>query len=285
MGHEPGFTYLVMEYLEGETLAARLESGALPLPRSLTLAIEIADALDAAHRRGITHRDLKPSNIMVTPEGAKLLDFGLAKVRDADEDPNAPAATESTGLTEDGAVLGTYPYMAPEQVEGLDADARTDIFSFGVLLYEMASGRRPFEARTRAALAAAILTFDPAPLSTLCPAAPPALDRAVAKCLAKDSDARWQTARDLGSELRWISDGMADRRMPSLASAPGRREVLRAIAWASGGAALGAISGVGIMRVGAPGTPDSAATTPSPDLPARHRLLSPFRAGSRNHHL
>ena len=208
MGHEPGFTYLVMEYLEGETLAARLESGALPLPRSLTLAIEIADALDAAHRRGITHRDLKPSNIMVTPEGAKLLDFGLAKVRDADEDPNAPAATESIGLTEDGAVLGTYPYMAPEQVEGLDADARTDIFSFGVLLYEMASGRRPFEARTRAALAAAILTFDPPPLSTLCPAAPPALDRAVAKCLAKDSDARWQTARDLGSELRWIFDGM-----------------------------------------------------------------------------
>ena len=167
------------------------------MTRSLTLAIEIADALDAAHRRGITHRDLKPSNIMVTPEGAKLLDFGLAKVRDADEDPNAPAATESTGLTEDGAVLGTYPYMAPEQVEGLDADARTDIFSFGVLLYEMASGRRPFEARTRAALAAAILTFDPAPLSTLCAAAPAALDRAVAKCLAKDSDARWQTARDL----------------------------------------------------------------------------------------
>ena len=257
VGHEPGFTYLVMEYLEGETLAARLESGALPLSRSLTLAIEIADALDAAHRRGITHRDLKPSNIMVTPEGAKLLDFGLAKVRDADEDPNAPAATESTGLTEDGAVLGTYPYMAPEQVEGRDADARTDIFSFGVLLYEMASGRRPFEARTRAALAAAILTFDPPPLSTLCAAAPQALDRAVAKCLAKDSDARWQTARDLGSEIRWIFDGMTDRRMPSLASAPGRREVLRAIGWASGGAALGAISGAGIMRVGAPGTPDS----------------------------
>ena len=256
VGHEPGFTYLVMEYLEGETLAARLESGALPLSRSLSLAIEIADALDAAHRRGITHRDLKPSNIMVTPEGAKLLDFGLAKLQDADEDPNAPAATASMGLTEDGAVLGTYPYMAPEQVEGRSADARTDIFSFGVLLYEMASGRRPFEARTRAALAAAILTFDPPPLSALCSTAPQALDRAVAKCLAKDSDARWQTARDLGSELRWILDEMTDRRMPVFASAPGRRDVLRAIAWASGGAVLGAISGVGIMRVAAPGRAD-----------------------------
>lgn len=255
VGHEPGFTYLVMEHLEGETLAARLESGRMPLARSLTLAIEIADALDAAHRRGITHRDLKPSNIMVTPEGAKLLDFGLAKVRDADEDPNAPAATVSASLTDEGAILGTYPYMAPEQVEGLDADARTDIFSFGVVLYEMASGHRPFDARTRAALAAAILTFEPPPLSSSSPSIPLTLDRAVAKCLAKDGDARWQTARDLASELRWISDDITARRALSSTSAPGRRRMLGAMMWAAGGVAVGALSGAGIMRFGAPATP------------------------------
>jgi eukaryotic-like serine/threonine-protein kinase len=208
IGHHDGATYLVMEHLEGETLAQRLETGPLSLKEALTIAIQIADALDAAHRHGVIHRDLKPSNIMLTARGVKLLDFGLAKLRDLDQDPSTPASTQSAGTTADGAVLGTYPYMAPEQVAGGDVDARADLFAVGVVTYEMVSGARPFEATTRAGLAAAILTRDPPPLSDICP---PALDRVLHKCLAKDPDARWQTARDLASEFRWISEGVADR--------------------------------------------------------------------------
>ena len=252
VGHQEGLTYLVMEYLEGETLAAQLESGPLPLPRALAIGIEIAEALAAAHDRGVTHRDLKPSNVMVTSDGAKLLDFGLAKLGHTDDDPNSPAPTASLGETESGTVLGTYPYMAPEQVEGLDADARTDIFAFGVLLHEMASGQRPFEARTHAGLAAAILTREPPPLSTLCPAATPALERALAKCLAKDRDARWQTARDLASELRWISEGKPDR--PMRRAAPRWRPPWKAPAWAGAGALVGVLAIGGLLLGRAPAT-------------------------------
>jgi eukaryotic-like serine/threonine-protein kinase len=211
VGQQDGLTFLVMEHLDGETLARLLEKGPVALSRALVIGIEIADALDAAHRRGVIHRDLKPGNVMLTADGVKLLDFGLAKMREEDAGRPDAESTRSLALTEEGAILGTYPYMAPEQVEGQPADARSDIFALGVVLHEMVTGRRAFEADSRAALAAAILTLDPPPVSTRCPSAPPLLDRVVAKSLAKDPDARWQTARDLASELRWISERGLDR--------------------------------------------------------------------------
>ena len=196
--------YLVMEYLEGETVADRLKKGPLPLDQTLRYAIEIADALDKAHRKGITHRDLKPGNIMLTKMGSKLLDFGLTKWRD--RQGAAPLAargselpTEPASLTADGAILGTLQYMAPEQVEGRtdDIDARTDIFAFGAVVYEMVTGRKAFEGKNQASLIAKILETDPLPITSLQPMTPPALDRVVKKCLAKESEKRWQAASDL----------------------------------------------------------------------------------------
>ena len=206
IGQQDGIDYLVMEYLEGETLAARLTKGALPLDQALQYAIEIADALDKAHRKGITHRDLKPSNIMLTKVGAKLLDFGLAKLRKpgtlAGEGFSA-ATTESEPLTQRGTLLGTLPYMAPEQLHGRDVDARTDLFTFGALLYEMVTGKRAFEGDTQAGLIGAILEREPPALSPL------ALDTAVKRCLSKDPEARWQDARDLVFELERIAAGQS----------------------------------------------------------------------------
>jgi eukaryotic-like serine/threonine-protein kinase len=202
VGREREIDYLVMQYLEGETLAARLQKGSIPKPQALTIAVEIAGALASAHRRGIVHRDLKPGNIMLTKSGAKLLDFGLAK----EHRGPAPAAdlampTVTSPLTAQGTVLGTVQYMAPEQVNGADADARTDIFAFGAILYEMLAGRPAFEGATTAQLMSAILRDQPRaePLE-------PAIDRLVRRCLAKDPDDRWQSAADLGSELRWVAE-------------------------------------------------------------------------------
>ena len=208
MGEHEGTAFLVMEYLEGDTLAQRLQKGALPLDQALTVAIEIADALDKAHRQGITHRDLKPGNIMLTKSGAKLLDFGLAKLRPpgtigAD---GFTAATQSEPLTARGTLLGTLQYMAPEQLEGKEADHRTDIFAFGAVVYEMVTGQRAFTGDSQASLIGAILKDQPAPVSTLRPVVPLALDRVTNKCLSKDPDARWQTARDLMDELQWIAE-------------------------------------------------------------------------------
>src|ERR1700758_1255670 len=196
-GHQDDIDFLVMEYLEGETLAQRLVKGSLPIQQVLQYAIEIADALDKAHRKGITHRDLKPGNIMLTKSGTKLLDFGLAKLRG----PQAAVAnlsalpTEGSNLTAQGTILGTLQYMAPEQLEGEEADARTDIFAFGVVVYEMATGRKAFEGKSQASLIAKILETEPPPISSLQPMTPPTLDRVVKKCLAKEPDDRWQTAR------------------------------------------------------------------------------------------
>jgi eukaryotic-like serine/threonine-protein kinase len=205
VGEDGAAIFLVMEYVDGTTLARRLEDGALPLPLALRVAIQISDALDHAHRHGVVHRDLKPANIMLTRDGVKLLDFGLAKLKERDEQVPTDA-TRSERLTEDGAIVGTVPYMAPEQIEGRDVDARTDIFSFGVVLYEMVGGRRPFAGDSRASLMAAIVAKDPAPLSPPQAPAPAALERLVLRCLAKDPDDRWQTARDLAAELRWIAE-------------------------------------------------------------------------------
>jgi Tol biopolymer transport system component len=208
VGREGDTEYLVMEYLEGETLADRLLKGALPREQTLRYGIQIADALDKAHRQGIVHRDLKPGNVMLTKTGVKLLDFGLAKaVAPATPQSSLTALPTQHALTQEGTILGTFQYMAPEQLEGKEADARTDIFAFGCVLYEMATGKKAFSGRTQASLISSILRDDPAPISQVQAMSPPALDRVVQKSLAKDPEDRWQSAADLGSELRWIAEG------------------------------------------------------------------------------
>jgi len=204
--------YLVMEYLEGQTLSQRLERGALPLEQVLRIAIEVTDALDRAHRQNIVHRDLKPGNIMLTKSGAKLLDFGLARLC-AEPAPMATALTEMVGetrdvkLTDEGVIVGTFQYMAPEQLEAHGADSRTDLFAMGAVLYEMVTGRPAFAGRSKASLIAAILSSEPAPFGHTQRLVPPALERTVKHCLAKDPDERWQSAADLRDELSWIAAG------------------------------------------------------------------------------
>jgi eukaryotic-like serine/threonine-protein kinase len=239
IGYHNDLRYLVLEYLQGETLAERLarrarkpaskpsgsssatptsDSGSagasgrrapLPIAETLRIAIEVAEALAAAHRAGIIHRDLKPSNIMLTRTGVKVLDFGLAKLRPSAEGAEliSQTATAATPLTGAGLFIGTLPYMAPEQLEGRSVDARTDIFAFGSIVYEMVTGRRAFLGDSQASVISAILDRDPEPVSALLPLVSPGVDRIVRRCLAKDPDARWQSASDLADELRWLSVG------------------------------------------------------------------------------
>ena len=206
VGQQDGTDFLVMEDLDGETLAARLARGKLPIDQALQCAIQVADALAAAHREGIIHRDLKPGNIMLTKSGAKLLDFGLAKLRTEPVIAGTTEVATEQALTAIGTVVGTVQYMAPEQIEGGELDARTDIFAFGTLLYEMITGSKAFEGKTAAALMAAILERTPAPVSSRKPTVSPQLDHVIGKCLAKHPDHRWQTARDLMLELKWIAE-------------------------------------------------------------------------------
>ena len=207
VGHQDGVNFLVMEFLEGETLAHRLRKGPLAPDQVLQYAIQITDALDTAHRHGVVHRDLKPGNIMLVKTGAKLLDFGLAKVRAAEAASGMTALpTQTTPPTREGTILGTLQYMAPEQLEGKEADARTDIFALGAVIYEMATGRKAFDGATQANLIAAILERDPPPISAIQPLSPPALDRVLRICLAKNPDARWQAAHDILVQLKWIND-------------------------------------------------------------------------------
>ncbi len=209
IGRQDGIDFLVMEYLEGETLATRLLKGPLPLEQVLQYAIEIADALDKAHRKGVTHRDLKPGNIMLTKAGTKLLDFGLAKLKQETAPANISLSklpTAQDNLTAQGTILGTLQYMAPEQLESKEVDARTDIFAFGVVVYEMATCRKAFEGKSQASVISAIMSSNPPPMSSLQPMTPPALDRVVKVCLAKESDERWQAANDLCRELKWIAE-------------------------------------------------------------------------------
>ena len=243
VGHQDGTDYLVMEFLEGETLEHRLAKGALPIDQALRYGIEIAEALEKAHRQGITHRDLKPGNIMLTQSGAKLLDFGLAKYRQQIE--GAPLAgitgmvtEQKKNLTAEGTILGTFQYMAPEQLEGSEADARTDIFAFGAVLYEMVTGRRAFEGKTKTSLIAAIVDRDPPPITSLQPLSPPALERVIKTCLAKDPDDRWQTAHDVLLQLRWIHEAGSQAGV----AAPVRKRAVRreSAAWIVAGIAVAA---------------------------------------------
>jgi Tol biopolymer transport system component len=240
VGSDHGLDYLVMEYLDGETLAERLTKGPLPPEQLLRYAVQIADALDRAHRGGIVHRDLKPGNIMITKAGAKLLDFGLAKPGVGIGQPSGPSIfddeTRHKPLTAEGTIVGTFQYMAPEQLEGREADARTDIFAFGTILYEMATGTRAFDGKTKASLIAAILDREPRPISELQPMAPPMLDRVIRTALAKDPDDRWQTAHDLLLELKWIAE--AGSQAGVAAPVVARRKRREAIAWSLAALAL-----------------------------------------------
>jgi len=237
VGHQDGVDYLVMEFLEGETLTDRLSRGALPPEQVLRYGIEIADALDKAHRQGVVHRDLKPGNIMLTKSGVKLVDFGLAKALlpspggrgDGGEGISILPTQAGLNLTQEGTILGTFQYMAPEQLEGEEADARSDIFAFGTVLYEMATGQKAFSGKSQASLIASILSAEPPAISVVQPMTPPALDRVVKTCLAKDSDDRWQTAHDVMLQLKWIAEGGSLAGVPAPLVA--RRRSRERLAW------------------------------------------------------
>jgi Tol biopolymer transport system component len=276
--------YLVMELLEGESLAERIRKGPLPLHEVLKYGRQIASALDAAHRQGIIHRDLKPGNIMLTKSGAKLLDFGLARTAAAEPPPvvgppstrsHMPTALspESAPLTAQGTILGTFQYMAPEQLEGTEADARTDIFALGAVLYEMATGTRAFQGNSRTSLIAAIVSSQPTPISAVTPMTPPALDHVVQRCLEKEPDDRWQSAQDVAAELQWI--GESGSQAGTAAPIMNRRRRREMMAWGLA-AVLGlATLALGIGQVSRPATTTARAFRAT-IIPPRDSALIPF---------
>ncbi|HEV2200062.1 MAG TPA: protein kinase, partial [Bryobacteraceae bacterium] len=236
VGHQDGTDFLVMEYLEGETLADRLARGALAPEQVLKIGIEICEGLEKAHRQGVVHRDLKPGNIMLTKTGTKLLDFGLAKplevapVASMTAMPTSSKAMEAAKpVTAEGTIVGTFQYMSPEQLEGKEADERSDIFALGAVLYEMATGRRAFEGKSQTSVIAAILEREPPPISSLQPMSPPAMDRVVKLCLAKDPDERIQSAHDVKLQLDWIREGGSQAGAPAAVVA--HRKYRERLAW------------------------------------------------------
>jgi Tol biopolymer transport system component len=242
IGEIDGTEYMVMEFLEGESLADRVAKGPLPAEQVMRYGMEIADALEAAHRHGVIHRDLKPANIILTKGGAKLLDFGLAKptmspISDATAAASLTAmATGHKPVTTEGHIVGTFQYMSPEQLEGKEADERSDIFALGAVLYEMASGRRAFPGKTQASIIAGILAADPPPVSSIQPLTPPALTQLIKTCLAKDPDERWQTAHDIRIQLKHISEGSSQAGVPAPVKA--KRQRREVIAWSLAALAL-----------------------------------------------
>ena len=268
VGEQDGIDYLVMEYIEGETLAERLKKGPLPIDKALEYGIQIADGLDKAHGAGIVHRDLKPGNAMLTKSGVKLLDFGLAgRVHNRSGDSDESSPTEARPLTEEGAVLGTFQYMSPEQLEGKEADPRADIFAFGALLYEMVSGRKAFEGKSQASLISSIMTSEPSPLSTLRHAPPPALDHVIRKCLVKDADDRAASARGLMLDLQWIAAGGAESPVEAIPALP-RASLFTALA-------LGVLVGAGAVGLAVWSLGGDASVGPtrlSIRIPDDHRL-------------
>ena len=256
VGQQDGVDFIVMEYLEGETLAERLKKGALPLDQALEYGIQIADGLDNAHRAGIVHRDLKPGNAMLTKSGVKLLDFGLAKVLAGETEPAiSDAPTRQRDLTKEQANIGTLQYMAPEQLEGKSADARTDIFAFGAVLYEMLAGKKAFQGESPASLISAIMKDEPPRPSSLRPVT--MLDWSLERCLAKDPEERWQSARDLSSQLNGIAEGAT---APSLAPVVASRTRL---AWGLIALLVAIVTGVAVWNL----------TRVSPTAPQRFARL------------
>jgi Tol biopolymer transport system component len=251
IGHQDGMDYLVMEFLEGETLAARLAKGPLPPEQVLKYGTEICEGLEKAHKTGVVHRDLKPGNIMLTKAGAKLMDFGLAKATTASAPPASSLTATLSGpsaeqpLTARGTVVGTFQYMSTEQIEGQEADARSDIFALGAVLYEMATGIKAFHGKTQASVVAAILASEPQPISAVRPMSPPALDRVVKVCLAKDPDERFQSVHDLKLQLMWIAEGGSQAGVPAPVAArrKSRERVLIAAAALCGMVAAAGIAG------------------------------------------
>jgi eukaryotic-like serine/threonine-protein kinase len=263
IGDDKGTTYLVMEYLEGESLAEKLARGPLPTSLVLRYGAQIAEALQQAHRSGITHRDLKPGNIMITPAGAKLLDFGLAKfIEPRLFSENSAPSTAINPLTAEGTIVGTTSYMSPEQLEGKTLDHRTDIFSLGVILYEMITGQRPFRGDSAASLIASILSGDPPPIRSLQNNVSPGLERIVLTALEKSADERWQTAQDVGRQLRWISESSA----VTESSARVQRRTLPLVLWVALGAVAASLLTWGATRV------------VSPPAPAMEKVSLDFRA-------
>jgi serine/threonine protein kinase len=273
VGREDGVEYLVMELIEGETLFARLKSGPLPTTELLRLGGQVAAALDRAHRAGVIHRDLKPGNIMLTKTGAKLMDFGLARA--TIPGPASPATspgglsqspTRSQPLTARGTVVGTFQYLAPEQLEGREADARSDLWGLGCVLYEMATGRPAFEGRSQASLIAAIMSAEPAPISQLSPLSPPALDRLIRGCLAKDPEERVQTAHDVRLQLQWIAEGGSQAGVPPALAT--RRRGRERLAWTVAGAAavIALTLAVLVMRPAPPANAVTFELTPPPQI-------------------
>jgi len=251
VGHQDGVDFLVMEFLEGETLAERLIKGPLPTEQMLRYGIEICEGLERAHKSGVIHRDLKPGNVMLTKNGAKLMDFGLAKAVSASAPSPASSLTMTIShpsadqpLTTQGSIVGTFQYMSPEQTEGKEADARSDIFSLGAVLYEMATGKRAFSGKTQASIVAAILASEPPPISTVQPMTPPALEQVVRTSLAKDPEERFQTVHDLKLQLKWIAQASSSQ-LAAPAQVRARRAVQKrtltiaaAVGWVMAAAAL-----------------------------------------------
>jgi eukaryotic-like serine/threonine-protein kinase len=274
VGHQDGIDYLVMECIEGETLAKRLEKGALPLEQVLKFGAQVADALDKAHRSGMVHRDLKPSNIMLTPTGAKLLDFGLAKPATPMTNLATMTVTKAESpMTEERTIVGTFQYMSPEQLEGKELDGRSDIFSLGAVLYEMVTGRRAFEGKSQLSVATAILEREPEPVGTVKPTTPAALDHAIKKCFAKSADERWQSASDLASELKWITESGAQAAGTVLLRATTKSR--ERIAWLLAGASLLALIAAAIWWR-TPRPPEQTMYFPAPmPSPARDIAVAP----------
>jgi serine/threonine protein kinase len=257
VGHQDDIDFLVMELLDGETLADRLQRGALPLKQALQCGIDIAQALEKAHRNGIVHRDLKPGNIMLTKAGAKLLDFGLAKpAKSIAATVSGSAATMAAPLTGEATIVGTFQYMSPEQIHGESADARTDIFALGAVLFEIVTGKRAFQGKSQISIMSAILEEEPEPISALQPLAPPGLDRVIKACLAKDPEERIQTAHDVKLQLEWIRDAAPQAGLPAPPAA--RRRIRRRMSWAVAGilmATLGFFAGMYFRPWKGPGLP------------------------------